>query len=1001
MDPNDKYYLKLWKAFRQHRNKFPCDPEHVAQPRSASTSSSERQLARSRERFETGFLIILQNSNLDDEDGDIIHQLYPGKSPQILQCLGELMRRLDKIVNNGFRPSRALVVDRSRFQPRGDCTGLEGLLQLIGVSAGPFELASGSSKSVFKINSGNAKNAGTAVTKLKNILGPIQIAMPPPATPVFTPKKSSAVVSWIQSFDKEYGRFLQRVLDSFESAFKKCDAESHEMFIQLVDEVSRDIPIPEDGLDIFLNCKKTQSGAWQNIRCHSSQSQTNTRRKTICEMIDTSLTRREGLRVTVEDSNKSASPFAKILQELKQPSLHPDEGCKNLGCLIAEKEAFCDPKVSTPAFNFKERKTLIAKLAINLLVFSSFKHTSKSWDGRSVTFLCSSREDLPRKSPYVSCAIGHDSRDHFCPEDDAARVDYLTQFAKLLLEIEYSMVFQGDFSHDNSYGHGILQEFHERSEVYGRDGSEHFLKAISACLQFDMEYRRTKAQAELTHCDRDVDYEIFSKLIRTQIVYNLLKDLQQFKESVTKRDRSSLLHEPDDVVLTTSTRLRQTGATVRFDSINGQTDGGSSRESRGSLLPRKSSDMFVRFDTITERRECSMSRESSKSPLARRRNDASAPQQSSMPRVPQRNFGSLEGDMIGSLFPGSRSSPDSQRPESAESAKAWFGELDHFISRMKLGRRRDSDRIRVAVLDTGLDEEHAAIQGRLQLHDSTICGRRSFIDHTPNIIDAVGHGTAVCDILLRVAKVDLFVAKISETANFDSDTPQRVAKAIEFATSEKDWNVNIMVLSFGFEKADTAIQKAVNEAHSKGKIIFAAASNSAHLHQVHKRVSFPARMESSGAVISIRSVTGRNILSNFSPRPVPSSPDRNFMTLGEGIKAAWSSTSSLGQPNPIKYVSGTSFATPLAAGIAACVLDFSIQEDFDNGSKAKVEEMHRDTLWTCSGIRKIFEYMADTSAAENYRIILPAQLFNPSDKVTDAHYSRKIEDLMVLVDEGK
>ncbi|TAQ85255.1 hypothetical protein B7494_g6413 [Chlorociboria aeruginascens] len=812
-------------------------------------SLRERQLARSREKFGTGFLIILQNSKLDDEDGDLIYQTYPTKSRQILKNLGDLIKLLDEIVNNGFRPSsRAPAADRSKFQPRGESTRLEGLIRPMEMSEGPFELASGSSKSVFKIDLGNAKSAGVDVMKLKAILGPIQITMLPPATLTFTPKKSSAVPSWIESFDQKYGRFLQRVLDSFKSVFKKCDAESHEMFIQLLGPVLPDIPIPEDGLDIFLNCKKTLSGAWQKIRCHSS--------------------------------------------------LHPDEGCQNLGCLIAEQETFCRQlQQSAPAFKSWGKQTLIAKLAINLLVFSSFEHTSKSWDGRSVTFLCSSLEDLPRKSPYVSCAIGHDSRDHFCPEDDAARVDYLTQFAKLFLEIEYSEVLEGDFSHENSYDHGVLQDFHGRLEEDRELGKKHFLNAISACLQFDMEFRRMKAQAKLTRCSRSVDYEIFSKLVRTQIVYNLLEDLPQFKESVPKRDRNSLPHEPDDMVPITSTRSRRNRS--------------------------------IRFHKWTDRSqyESGVKRESASS--TKKWYDASAPQQSGMPGVPQRNFGSLEGDTIGSLFPDSRSSPDSQRPESAESAKDWFGELNHFIERMKLGRRQNSDRIRVAVLDIGLDEEHIAIQSRLQLHDSKICGRQDFIDHSSNINDAVGHGTAVCDILLRVTKVDLFVAKISETANFDSDTPQRVAESIEFAASKKHWNVNIIVLSIGFEEADTAIGEAVNEAHGKGKIILAAASNSASAHQLHKRVSFPARMESSGAVISIRSITGQNTLSSFSARPVPSSPDWNFMTLGEGIQAAWLSTVSLGQPNPIKYVSGTSFATPLAAGIAACVLDFSIQDDFD------------------------------------------------------------------------
>jgi hypothetical protein len=178
------------------------------------------------------------------------------------------------------------------------------------------------------------------------------------------------------------------------------------------------------------------------------------------------------------------------------------------------------------------------------------------------------------------------------------------------------------------------------------------------------------------------------------------------------------------------------------------------------------------------------------------------------------------------------------------------------------------------------------------------------------------------------------------------------------------------VLSLGFEREDDAIRQAVQDAFTKDKIILAAASNSSSI-VPKKRVSYPARIQ--GQVLSIRSATGQNVRSHASPKP--SDGDDNFMILGEGIEAAW--PPDLNEDCLTRYVSGSSFATPMAAGIASLVLEFSIQRG-KRGPNVPKESV--GTLWTYRGIRKIFRRMSavdDQGMNVDCSMIYPWGLFDP------------------------
>jgi hypothetical protein len=152
-------------------------------------------------------------------------------------------------------------------------------------------------------------------------------------------------------------------------------------------------------------------------------------------------------------------------------------------------------------------------------------------------------------------------------------------------------------------------------------------------------------------------------------------------------------------------------------------------------------------------------------------------------------------------------------------------------------------------------------------------------------------------------------------------------------------------------------------------------------------VTYPANIQ--GQVLSIRSATGFGSRSPASP--VRSDGDDNFMILGEGIKAAW--PPHLNESGcESRYVSGSSFATPVAAGIAALVLEFSMQQ----GRKGpNVSPPHRAILWSYRGLRRIFLYMStidDQSVNIDCRMIAPWKLFNPERDYEG--YKYEIEMLM-------
>lgn len=124
-------------------------------------------------------------------------------------------------------------------------------------------------------------------------------------------------------------------------------------------------------------------------------------------------------------------------------------------------------------------------------------------------------------------------------------------------------------------------------------------------------------------------------------------------------------------------------------------------------------------------------------------------------------------------------------------------------------------------------------------------------------------------------------------------------------------------MSFGIREYDNSMKKAISKALHNQILMFAAASNDG----ANSGRAFPAKYPS---VFCIHSTDGNGNPSAFNP--TADEKDVNFSLLGEHVRSHWPIGKN-GHNEIVNVMSGTSVATPIAAGIAASVLSFVRQQE--------------------------------------------------------------------------
>jgi hypothetical protein len=209
-----------------------------------------------------------------------------------------------------------------------------------------------------------------------------------------------------------------------------------------------------------------------------------------------------------------------------------------------------------------------------------------------------------------------------------------------------------------------------------------------------------------------------------------------------------------------------------------------------------------------------------------------------------------------------------------------------------------SNQVTIAVIDTGVDYNHADLAGR-------VVAGYNFVSRNTDPMDDHGHGTHVAGIAAATGNNSTGVAGVDWSARilplkvlnaqgsgYDSD----VASAIRYAA---DHGAKVINMSLGGPDSSYTIQEAVNYAYNKGVTIVAAAGNES------SSVSYPAACEH---VIAVGALDSNNGLAYFSNR-------------GSALDITAPGVSILSTvPGGYQKMSGTSMASPVVAGCATLVL---------------------------------------------------------------------------------
>ncbi|KXX82219.1 Major intracellular serine protease [Madurella mycetomatis] len=278
-----------------------------------------------------------------------------------------------------------------------------------------------------------------------------------------------------------------------------------------------------------------------------------------------------------------------------------------------------------------------------------------------------------------------------------------------------------------------------------------------------------------------------------------------------------------------------------------------------------------------------------------------------------------------------------------EGSSKWLTKFSnavrHLGSPNLISKVRSGVRVNIAILDTGCDitDPYFRSHGiekvdelKRNWHD---CLRES---REPTDQDAKNHGTALSILLLLLA-------------------PE--AAAVLLAAER---GIDIISMSFGFEKDINIIQKAIIEAESKtgNKIVFFAAANNSGQDELER---FPARSES---VISVRGTDYRGgIVAPYNPPNWPYKPRDQFCTLAKDVPCGFFAPKS-----------GCSVATVIMAAIAAAVIGFVEQE-------SHFTQAERSNVRTRRGLVSVFSTMAaGRETAKGRWYVAPWQLFENNRK---------------------
>jgi len=291
----------------------------------------------------------------------------------------------------------------------------------------------------------------------------------------------------------------------------------------------------------------------------------------------------------------------------------------------------------------------------------------------------------------------------------------------------------------------------------------------------------------------------------------------------------------------------------------------------------------------------------------------------------------------------------------------------------------------VAIIDTGIDPNHVALQGALvpgfdfvhniagsgsEMIDLDSTNRKILQNADPNpatksqqlrvnqasvaILEkqtgtatintktmpvAFGHGTMVAGIVHLIAPT----AKIMPLKAFRGDGTAQLSDILKAIYYASDHGAHVINMSFALLAPSVEMQNAINYAHDRSVIMAASTGNMGAA-----VVANPAGMQKVMGVASTSNSDTRSKFSSYGVGTFVAAPGEQVITLYPGQNYA--------------VASGTSFSAPMVAGAAALTVQVNSAIEFSNSSRAISQAKPVATL----GNGRLDVYRAVQYAEQNY-----------------------------------
>ncbi|MBI2919062.1 MAG: S8 family peptidase [Chloroflexi bacterium] len=237
--------------------------------------------------------------------------------------------------------------------------------------------------------------------------------------------------------------------------------------------------------------------------------------------------------------------------------------------------------------------------------------------------------------------------------------------------------------------------------------------------------------------------------------------------------------------------------------------------------------------------------------------------------------------------------------------------------------------VKVAIIDTGISKSHPDLVDNLKGGVNFVFQKGS-VDPT-KWDDDNGHGSHVAGTVAAVDNTVGVVGVASQAHLYAVKVLDRrgsgyISDVIDGIYWARNNGMQVINMSLGCNCPSDTLQQAVDDAYAAGVVVVAAAGNSGTSDGSGDTVIYPAKYDSVIAVAATDSNDARAWWSSTGPAVELAAP-------GVDIYSTWKGTG-------YNTISGTSMASPHAAGTAALVLASAVLAQFDldgNGTYSAAE----------------------------------------------------------------